>query len=76
MFIPDGQQVIGFECEGLRPGLAADHWRGVAFFNSTSHLVSKGENFEVDESWSWLEYVDIEYAGLDTFHGRLGIVTA
>ncbi|XP_076442507.1 protein bark beetle-like [Babylonia areolata] len=68
--ICDGQQVVGFECEGLRPGLAVDHWRGIQFFNSSSHDVQKGSNIFQEESWSWLEYLDISYPGLDTYHGR------
>lgn len=68
--ICDGQQVVGFECEGLRPGLALDHWRGIEFFNSTSYQAIKDDNVLMKESYSWLEYVDILYAGLDTFHGK------
>ena len=66
----DGQQVVGFECEGLRPGLAIDHWRGIEFLNSTSHRVRTGDDVYVEESWSWIEYLDMYYPGLDTFHGR------
>nr|KAG5700697.1 hypothetical protein BaRGS_029062 [Batillaria attramentaria] len=68
--ICDGQQVVGFECEGLRPGLALEHWRGIEFLNSTSHSVSVDDNVLMEESYSWLEYVDILYPGLDSFHGR------
>jgi hypothetical protein len=64
--------VVGFECEGLRPGLAVDHWRGIEFFNSSSRRVQvkAGDNEFVDESWSWLEYLDLFYPGLDVYHGR------
>ena len=68
--LADGQQVVGFECEGLRPGLAEDHWRGIEFFNSTSHRVRRDDNVWMEESWSWIEYLDMYYPGLDTFHGR------
>lgn len=70
--ICDRQQVVGFECEGLRPGLAVDHWRGIEFFNSTSYRqqVKPNDNEFLQQSYSWLEYLDIYYPGLDTFHGR------
>ena len=38
VFLPDGQEVVGFMCEGLRSGLAVDHWRGLDFYNATTEL--------------------------------------
>ncbi|KAK6181325.1 hypothetical protein SNE40_009204 [Patella caerulea] len=68
--ICDGQQVIGFECEGMRPGLALDHWRGLEFYNSTLEEVFIDDNIYINKTYSFLEYLDILYAGLNTFNGR------
>ncbi|KAL3873370.1 hypothetical protein ACJMK2_036499 [Sinanodonta woodiana] len=62
--ICDGQQVIGFQCDGLRSDLAKDYWRGIEFYNSTNVLRLDGVLL-YNESLSWLEYLDISYAGLD-----------
>ncbi|GFO27981.1 class a scavenger receptor srcr domain with c-type lectin domain [Plakobranchus ocellatus] len=73
MHICDGQEVIGFECEGLRPGLALDHWRGLDFYNSTTEkrfLIQDSNRVYVEDSVSFLEYLDISYTGLDTYHGQ------
>ena len=68
--ISDGQQVIGFQCVGLRPDLAKDHWRGLAFFNSTvDQVYNSTERLFYNASLSFLEYVDISYAGLDLYYG-------
>ncbi|XP_012945265.1 protein bark beetle [Aplysia californica] len=71
--ICDGQEVVGFECEGLRPGLALDHWRGLDFYNSTTETriqPNTYNNVHMKESLSFLEYLDISYTGLDFYHGR------
>ncbi|GFR58265.1 scavenger receptor cysteine-rich domain protein [Elysia marginata] len=73
MHICDGQEVIGFECEGLRPGLALDHWRGLDFYNSTTEKrFQLQDNYRVYRkvAMSFLEYLDISYTGLDSFHGQ------
>lgn len=68
--ICDGQQVIGFECVGLRPDLARDHWRGLEFYNSTvDQVYNQTERLYYNASLSFLEYVDISYAGLDLYYG-------
>lgn len=68
--ILDGQQVIGFECAGLRPDLAKDHWRGIEFYNATVDEVYDGpERLSFNRTLSFLEYIDISYAGLDIFRG-------
>lgn len=68
--ICDGQQVIGFECVGLRPDLAKDHWRGLEFYNSTvDQIYNQTERLYYNASLSFLEYVDISYAGLDLYYG-------
>lgn len=64
----DGQQTIGFECEGLRPGIALDHWRGIEFYNSsTENYIDDITSIQLVTSDSSIWYADIEYAGLDTF---------
>ncbi|KAK0049320.1 protein bark beetle [Biomphalaria pfeifferi] len=71
--ICDGQEVIGFECEGLRPGLALDHWRSIEFYNSSTeprYQLLDNKRVYMNESLSFLEYLDISYTGLDTFHGK------
>ncbi|XP_067681580.1 protein bark beetle-like [Haliotis asinina] len=68
--ICDGQQLIGFECEGLRDGLATDNWRGLEFYNSTSAEKNIEDNVYINSTFSWIEYTDILYAGLDIFHGK------
>ncbi|KAH3754675.1 hypothetical protein DPMN_189356 [Dreissena polymorpha] len=66
--ICDGQQVIGFECAGLRPDLAKDHWRGIEIYNSTVTMVySTSERLRYNITETYLEYLDIEYAGLDIY---------
>ena len=66
----DGQQVIGFQCAGLRPDLAKDHWRGIEFYNATVTSYTDGpEQVSYSVSMSFLEYIDISYAGLDIFRG-------
>lgn len=71
----DGQQTIGFECEGLRSGLALDHWRGIEFYNSsTEEFIDDRTSTKLVASDSSIWYADIEYAGLDTFReGSIGI---
>ena len=64
----DGQQVIGFECDGLRSDLSKENWRGLEFYNSTVELRKNGNN-RMYEPLSWLEYVDISYAGRDINRG-------
>ena len=64
--IVDGQQVIGFQCEGLRPDLARTHWRGLEFYNATVQFI-KDKDVNRTETYSWLEYLDIWYAGRDTY---------
>ncbi|XP_021367968.1 protein bark beetle-like isoform X3 [Mizuhopecten yessoensis] len=76
--ICDGQQLIGFECIGLRSDLAMDYWRGLEFYNSTTESI-KEEIIIRKEPLSWLEYLDISYAGRDInrndgmIHGRASI---
>ncbi|CAL1535561.1 unnamed protein product [Lymnaea stagnalis] len=70
--ICDGQEVVGFQCEGLRPGLALDHWRGIDFYNSSTearYTILGNNRVYMNVSLSFLEYLDISYTGLDTFHG-------
>ena len=70
LLFTDGQQVIGFECVGLRPDLARDHWRGLEFYNSTvGQIYNSKERLYYNASLSFLEYVDISYAGLDLYYG-------
>jgi len=66
--IVDGQQVIGFECAGLRPDLAKDYWRGLEFYNSTVKRIND-KLIMRQEPLSWLEYLDISYAGKDVYRG-------
>ncbi|GAB1605409.1 protein bark beetle-like [Argonauta hians] len=75
LHICDGQQTVGFECEGLQPGIAVTHWRGIEFYNSSSVIVTNDTtNTKIEESDSSIWYSDIEYAGLDTFReGLVGI---
>lgn len=62
--------MIGFECAGLRPDLAKDHWRGIEFYNATVNEVFEGsERLHYNQTLSFLEYIDISYAGLDIFRG-------
>ncbi|KAK3092533.1 hypothetical protein FSP39_004063 [Pinctada imbricata] len=68
MLYQNDQQVIGFECAGLRPDLAKDHWRGLDFYNATTEMARVG-NLYYNRSVSWLEYLDIEYAGRDIYQG-------
>ena len=66
----DGQQVIGFQCAGLRSDLAKDHWRGIEIYNATVQEVYwTMERLRFNQTYTFLEYLDIEYAGLDTFKG-------
>lgn len=60
--------MIGFQCEGLRPDLARTHWRGLEFYNATVQFV-KDQNLNRTETYSWLEYLDVWYAGRDTYRG-------
>lgn len=76
--ICDGQQLIGFECIGMRSDLAQDYWRGLEFYNSTTESIKEGLIIR-EEPLSWLEYLDISYAGRDInrndgmIHGRASI---
>ncbi|XP_033735968.1 LOW QUALITY PROTEIN: protein bark beetle-like [Pecten maximus] len=76
--ICDGQQLIGFECIGIRSDLAQDYWRGLEFYNTTVESVKEGLIVR-NEPLSWLEYLDISYAGRDInrndgmIHGRASI---
>ena len=55
---------------GLRPDLAKDHWRGLEFYNSTvDQIYNQTERLYYNASLSFLEYVDISYAGLDLYYG-------
>ncbi|XP_052783699.1 protein bark beetle-like isoform X2 [Mya arenaria] len=68
--ICDGQQVIGFQCAGLRPDLAKDHWRGIEIYNATvEQIYDTQERLRYNKTYTFLEYLDIEYAGLDIFQG-------
>ncbi|XP_029656084.1 protein bark beetle-like isoform X1 [Octopus sinensis] len=75
LHICDGQQTIGFECEGFQPGVAVTHWRGIEFYNSSTQFVTNETiNTKMEESDSSIWYSDVEYAGLDVFReGVLGI---
>lgn len=54
----------------MRPDLAKDHWRGLEFYNSTvDHIYNQTERLYYNASLSFLEYVDISYAGLDLYYG-------
>jgi hypothetical protein len=77
----DGQQVVGFQCAGLRPDLAKDHWRGIEFYNATVDTIFDQKNLFYNSSISFLEYLDISYAGLDIykvdgFHHGMGSISA
>lgn len=60
--------MIGFQCAGLRPDLAKDYWRGLEFYNATVKERNENEML-VKETLSFLEYLDISYAGLDIYRG-------
>lgn len=60
--------MIGFECDGMRGDLARDYWRGIEFYNSTTKEVVEYD-YVGNETLSWLEYIDISYAGRDIFKG-------
>ena len=68
LYLIDGQQVVGFQCAGLRPDLALDYWRGLDFYNSTV-APTRDENLYYNSTVSWLEYLDVHYAGRDIYHG-------
>ncbi len=52
-------------CDGLAPGTAVGHWSGLEFFNSTHVRVQDGPSILINKSASVLEYVDVEFAGVD-----------
>ena len=56
--------MIGFSCKGLRSDLARDYWRGLEFYNSSTEITKEG-NYISNETMSFLEYLDIEFAGKD-----------
>lgn len=73
--------MVGFECVGLRPDLAKDHWRGIEFYNATLGTVYKDLHLFYNTSLSFLEYLDISFAGndiykVDGFRHGLGTISA
>ena len=52
-------------CDGLAEGTALGHWAGLEFFNSSHVVVQDGPSIKINKSASILEYVDIEFAGVD-----------
>lgn len=52
-------------CDGLASGTAQGHWSGLEFFNSTHRVVQDEPSIKINKSASILEYVDVEYAGVD-----------
>lgn len=48
--------------------MAKDHWRGLELYNVTVKAEKLG-NLYYNETLSWLEYLDISYAGKDIYRG-------
>jgi hypothetical protein len=46
-------QLVGFECAGLHPDMAKDHWRGLELYNVTVKAEKLG-NLYYNETLSWL----------------------
>ena len=63
-------------CDGLAPGTARGHWSGLEFFNSTHVVVQDQASIKINKSASILEYVDIEFAGVDKHNNPTPAVRA
>ena len=69
---PENQQTIHLECEGLAPGVAADHWWGLEFYNSTHYIYDDPNGaIRINESASILEHVEINFAGVDKVNNSI-----
>ena len=61
----ENQQTVHLVCDGLASGVAQGHWSGLEFFNSTHVVVQDQPSIKINKSASVLEFVDIEFAGVD-----------
>ncbi len=66
LFLSENQQTIHLHCYGLAENSPAkDYWWGLEFYNTSVSLINHYENIWINESSSELEYVNIEYGGVD-----------
>lgn len=71
------QLTVHLHCEGIREDLAQDHWWGLEFYNSSNTYGGEGWGTTPwNESTSVLEYVDINYAGVDDTRNLAAAVRA
>lgn len=63
--ICDTQDTVGMWCWGANPDVYGANWHGIEMFNATVYALQIG-NVVLNVSKSVLEYVDIEYAGVNS----------
>ena len=64
-YFSENQQTVHLVCDGLAAEVAQGHWSGLEFFNSTHVVVQDQPSIKINKSASVLEFVDIEFAGVD-----------
>ncbi len=65
VWFAEHQQTVHLVCDGLAQRTAFGHWSGLEFFNSTHVVVQDEPSIKINKSSSILEYVDVEFAGVD-----------
>ena len=60
------QRSLYLKCQGLRADLVQDHWEGIKFYNTTFERKVQPDS-TLNESTSILHYVDVLYAGKQSY---------